>query len=402
MSTSLLSLPDELLDIVIDQALGEYAPRLYKERQRTCRALSLVNKRVGGIAKVKLVEVVHALAFTPFGFQYRLKPEQAPDTSCVRALWLDNVGLNCPADGYLSFAAVRDLRLKDFHGVRLEDLSQLPGASSSHVRAGARERRADLGSVRAELRTLVLAQGDIGGDKPLIAPKLERLVLYFCDTGALEPETPPFAAAGCPALQHLHLGVSMPVPSRFCAPDLVEAVDTLGVELLDFSRMVAPWSSLLGTDERSRMALYDKAFFDLMFVELEDLHLHEPFTDIRHLRLHICNASATCLAAYEPAFFADLPDKLPTLFPSLKSLYLPLAFDPACVMLNRSIVDAVNELAAACARMRALVVFEHDLEAAGLGEDRASPHFEARCRRIKAEQAAAQGAQVQLGGARAA
>ncbi|GAA5924463.1 hypothetical protein JCM3775_005385 [Rhodotorula graminis] len=365
MPPSLLSLPDELLDPVVDQAAGEYAPRLYKERQETCRALSLVNKRVGALASAKLVEVVHAFAFTPFSFRARLKPQQVPRRNRVRTLWLDGVGLNGSVDGFLPFAAVRDLRLTGFRDMRLEDLGLLP-----------------------ELRTLLLAHGNFSSNEGLSAPKLERLVMHYCVDSRLLRQAESFTAAGCPSLRHLYLGVPHDGRPWPCSQDLIDQVDTLGSTLMDEVSVRSSYSALAMSD----IAVSDKVLFDLDF---EKGVPGQPASRIRHVRVHADVYT-------RPTDWSDLADDLVHGFPSLQTLYLPLAVDVSCVMLDRSLLDAMRRLVAGCERARVVVVYEHAIGADGPGEDRASPHFEARCRRIKAERLAAQVAEVTHDGAKTA
>ncbi|GAA5848540.1 hypothetical protein JCM9279_006597 [Rhodotorula babjevae] len=368
MTTSLLSLPDELLALVVDQSLVEYAPRLYKQRQETACALALVNKRIGGIAQPKLVEAVHAFTFTPFGFRPRLEPEQVPHASRVRTLWLDGVGFHSPVDGYLAFAAVRDLRLTDFHGVCLEDLSQLP-----------------------ELRTLLLSQGNFVSDKPLIAPKLERLVLYFCDETRPAHGVEGFTAAGCPSLRHLYLGVSDDGRPWPCARDLVDQVDTLGSVLMDQGRVNVSYGALVVPGA----AALDKVLFDLDAEGLELGVLPRPAPRVRHLRIHYGSVPQIW-------DWAALADGLVHFFPSLETLYLPLELDTSRVMLGRHLLLVMRRLISVCEHARVAVVFEHALGANGPGETCAAPHFEARCRRVKAERAAASPASATTSGSRAA
>ncbi|GAA5848543.1 hypothetical protein JCM9279_006598 [Rhodotorula babjevae] len=356
MTTSLLSLPDELLALVVNHALGEYAPRLYQQRQETACALALVNKRVGAVTQPKLVEAVHAFASTPFGFRARLKPEQVPDASRVRALWLDGDGLDWPAHGCLSFAAVRDLRLTDFHGVRLEDLSQLP-----------------------ELRTLLLSQGSFVSDKPLVAPKLERLVLYFCAETRPRHGVEGFTATGCPSLRHLHLGVSDDGGPWPCAPDLIDQVYALGSELMDHGVFGRGYGALVVSDE----AALDKVLFDVRADAFETNGWAQPAPHVQHLRLY------HDLTAARASDYAELADGLVHFFPSLKTLYLPLEFDASRFSLPLALSGVVHWLILECERARVAVVFEHGFGVAGPGEICAAPHFEARCRRIKAERAAA-------------
>ncbi|GAA5947552.1 hypothetical protein JCM3775_006797 [Rhodotorula graminis] len=355
MPTSLLSLPDELLDLVVDQALGEYAPRLYKARQDTCRALSLVNKRVGAIASAKLVEVVHTFAFSRFGVPVRFKPEEAPRRNRVRTLWLHGGGRPGPTDGFLSYAAIRDLRLIDFQDVRLEDFGLLP-----------------------EIRTLVLAQGHFSSNKPLVAPKLERLVLYHFSHSRRPHQNEGFTAAGCPSLRPLYLDVSHDGRPWSCSQDLLDQVDTLGSYHLDELRVRSSYSAL----DVSDTAALDKVLFDVCCAGSVNGVPSEPTPRVRHLCVHADSSTP-------PSDWARLADGVLGSFPSLETLYLPLAVDVSRVLLERSLLDAMRKLVADCERARVVVVYEHALGALRPGEDRAAPHFEARCRRIKAERSAA-------------
>ncbi|GAA5997842.1 uncharacterized protein JCM10292_006851 [Rhodotorula paludigena] len=61
---SLLDLPDELLVLIIDQALGAFLPARYKTRQQTACALSLVSRRLGALARPKVFEVVQMSSCT--------------------------------------------------------------------------------------------------------------------------------------------------------------------------------------------------------------------------------------------------------------------------------------------------------------------------------------------------
>ncbi|GAA5924460.1 hypothetical protein JCM3775_005384 [Rhodotorula graminis] len=376
MPPTLLSLPDELLDLVVDQALGEFAPRLYKARQDTCRTLSLVNKRVGAIAQPKLVEVVHAFMFSQPGFRARLKLEQVPRRNRVRVLCLEGVGLNGSVDGFLSFAAVRDLRLTVFREVRLEDLGQLP-----------------------ELRALVLSNGSFSINKPLVAPKLERLAISSCAFNRLV-DMQALTAKGCPSLRHLYADM-LPKPRPLWTRDLVAQVETLGVELYyDYSQRPS-WTSIVGPGNGPEdEAFFDKALFDLYSSEVDNLP--DSKRDVKHLRLHVSGTLIRVDSTPIAAQLAVLAGHLSTAYPALETLYLPLVLDTSRVMHQRKLVDAVEKLVAACARQHVEVVHEHGLDADVFGEDRAAPHFEARCRRIKAERAAAATTtSARLSGARA-
>ncbi|GAA5912256.1 hypothetical protein JCM8208_001314 [Rhodotorula glutinis] len=352
MPASLLSLPDELLALIVDEAAGEYAPRLYKDRQRTCRALSLVNKRVGAIASGKLLEAVHAFPRTSLFHGRRLNPEQVPHASRVRALLLECFSCRGPTRDFLSFSAMRDLRLVRFENVLFEDLNKLP-----------------------ELRTLVLEHGTFPGGEPLIAPKLERLVLCCSHQGRAAGSAEPFTAAGCPSLRHLYLGRSndgaRPWP---CAQDLIDQVDTLGLSFLHYATPSIDIDAFVTTGAPT----LDKMLFNMNCSEFYEDELGQPEPRIRHLRVHA--DPGVCEVGWE-----DVAHGLLHFFPSLETLYLPLALDDSRVVLDEYLLDAVNMLVAECERARVAVVYEAAPGANGLGETYASQHFETRCRRIEAE-----------------
>ncbi|GAA5903712.1 hypothetical protein JCM8208_006556 [Rhodotorula glutinis] len=374
MPTSLLSLPDELLALIVDEAVGEYAPKLYKQRQETCRALSLVSKRVGAVAQVKLLEAVHL----PFGTLYELTSAQVDKVLTpgrARALFIASISRRAFMFDIATFAAVRDLRLSSLRSIRLDDIAQLP-----------------------ELRVLVLSECELVASRPVFALKLERLVLYFCDV-EIRSCSRPFAVAGCPRLEHLYLAV--PHDSACSVSDgLLARVDALGLELLDVGNDIGGWTSALTADAVSRGALLDETLFDLLSGEINVLPMHVE--DVKHLRVHVEPTCTTHDSAPDAERLADLADLLEATFPSLKTLYLPVALDNSHVMHHRHMHSAMTALVNACARQHVEIVFEHALNADDSGEDRASPHFEARCGGIKAERSAAQGKKVEQGGARAA
>ncbi|GAA5848488.1 hypothetical protein JCM9279_006580 [Rhodotorula babjevae] len=375
MSTSLLSLPDELLALVVDHALGEYAPRLYEERQQTACALALVNKRVGGIAQAKLLEAVHiSLGTEPMVRGTQL--DKVPVPSRARALHVSGKYGRPSPFSFASFAAVRDLRMSNMTGVSLDEISQL-----------------------RELRTLVLWQGTFVTSRPFVALGLKNLQLYFCDVRSASSRVP-FTATGCPEVENLYLACAFDGTPWPVDDSLLDQVDSLGLEMFDGETEMGRLASALRSGLASKEALLEKTLFDLLSDEIG--FLLRPVKGIKHVRIH----AATLLSGHDSAphagRFANLADAIDDAFPSLETLYLPLALDTSHVMLHRYMRSALTDLVDACARQRVEIVFEHALDADELGEDRASPHFEARCRRIKAERAAAQGAQVQQGGARAA
>ncbi|TNY23431.1 hypothetical protein DMC30DRAFT_414121 [Rhodotorula diobovata] len=216
MPSSLLSLPDELLAHIVDQALGEYAPRLYKERQATAWALSLVNRRIGAIAQPRLVEVVHV----------EYEGGQGPSPSIgrlpvngVRTLHSSHPPFSGgPLERVLAplsltdFDALRDLRLVRVSDLPLEQISRFN-----------------------ELRVLVLDHVTFNADAPFTSCALERLTLFDCHE-YVDLERPELlASAGLPALRHLYL-LRLPQRNRrrqLVAPGLLHQVETLGFDFRD-------------------------------------------------------------------------------------------------------------------------------------------------------------------------
>ena len=245
----------------------------------------------------------------------------------------------------------------------------------------------------AELRTFVLAHGTVVMGRPFVAAKLARLCVYFCDFDK-GSSSRPFTASGCPSLQHVFLGFTREESPGPVDDSLLFQVGTLGVELFDSSTDAGGMGRALTASAVSNQALLEKALFDLLSSEA-DL-LFDVVGDAKHLRVHVM----TDFSAPHADRIADLADVLDVAFPHLETLYLPLALDTSHVMLFRDMRSALTKLVDACAQRRVEVVFEHDLDADQAGEDRASPHFEGRCRRIKAERAAA--ASATTSGARAA
>lgn len=131
MPSSLLVLPDGLLALIVDEALGEFASRLYKQRQAAARALALVNHRCGRVAQARLVEAVH-FEWTAECPDWRSGTLPSPNR--VRCLCLRNaqdharsLGLALAPWSLVDFNALCDLRLVAVTGVILELLGQLPG-----------------------------------------------------------------------------------------------------------------------------------------------------------------------------------------------------------------------------------------------------------------------------------
>lgn len=86
---SLSPLPDELLALVLDYVQGKPEPRHYRARQAALRALSRVSKRVGSLARQRLVETAHVVVKSDsYGGADALDKFNSPDrvrSLCVRA-----------------------------------------------------------------------------------------------------------------------------------------------------------------------------------------------------------------------------------------------------------------------------------------------------------------------------
>ncbi|GAA5848537.1 hypothetical protein JCM9279_006596 [Rhodotorula babjevae] len=337
MTTSLLSLPDELLDLVVDQALGEFAPRLYEQRQETACALALVNKRVGGIAQQKLLEAVY-LAPCTLEAQQDMALDGSQQPSRIRAMYLE----------------VAHPRLVGRHLHR---------------------------------------------DSALPRPETRRLILYFCDFNGYPSDVGPFLVAGCPSLENLFLGLSGHAQQVVCE-GLLAQVHTLGVDIFDAAGDTDPWKNVIPNDAVSKEALLDKTLFDVLSGEISERL--ERVEETKHLCIHADLSRVKPDSARNAVWLIDLATKLDVALPALETLYLPRALDTSRVMLHQFMRNALTRLVSACARRRVEVIFEHALGADEQSEDRASPHFEARCRRVKAERAAAAAASATTSGARAA
>ncbi|BGP39763.1 hypothetical protein JCM10449v2_003714 [Rhodotorula kratochvilovae] len=258
MSSSLLSLPDELLAHIVDEALGEYAPRFYKQCQDTARALCLVNKRIGAIAQDKIVEATH-LEWMPW--------DNTPAFACSSEMHHKTRQLRLQSPQYehhsLSptflppFHSLRDLRLVHVHGVQLDQIVHL-----------------------AELRNLVLVRSGYSASVPLVAPKLARITLFFCLEDVYVPEPNHLlGSVGCPSLRHLYLGRSNRHDSALSTRDLVAQLDNLDVAHFDDCEETATWRRMNLDD-----ATLDKVLFDCTWYETS--LLDEDTSEPRHVRLH--------------------------------------------------------------------------------------------------------------------
>ncbi|GAA6053088.1 hypothetical protein JCM3770_000378 [Rhodotorula araucariae] len=361
MASSLLWLPDELLGHIIDKALDDYAPSLYKQRQDTARALCLVNKRIGEIAQCKIVEAV----------QIKWKNDEDQPTFAsstemhyrTRHLLIDypwNKERAISRSFLPSFHALRDVRLVRVCGVRLEIISQLP-----------------------ELHILVLFQAHYSATVPLVALNLERLTLYFCAEAldVIEPscllDTP-----GCPSLRYLYLGRRTAHSLALCSTDLVDQLDKIVLELFDESGRMHPgtWPQMTVDG-----AVFQKTLVDCQYEELELFNDETVIKEPVHVRVYDGNSEdPSAKADFLAACCCYLADCLPNVFPNLETLYLIRALDTSHVAQHRNVVEAVDELAVTCALANVEIVFEH--EVIEVGDTRESPHFAARCRRMRASQ----------------
>ncbi|BGP47826.1 hypothetical protein JCM10450v2_003691 [Rhodotorula kratochvilovae] len=364
MPPSLLSLPNELLAHIVDAALGEYAPRLYQQRQDTARALRFVNKRIGAIVRGKKVEAVE-------GFCRRAvfpRRTSVLDKCLLRAVnkrryLLANGEGSTRCDLPTRFwkccgRQLRDLRLVGFHGLQLEAISQLP-----------------------VLSTLILERVEVVASQPLVAPHLKQLGLSSCDYSTTLPTAVALVdTPGCPALRAImYAARSHPDDiSQLCSPAVLDQVDFLSVELRAQDGASQDWA----------FPNLPPRYFSTTLVDLDLLDLGASrgvFQDVQHLRLYYCNSFYRHVDATNLWYYAQ---RLGDRFPSLQSLYLPRVLDPARLDDDLGLQAAVKALEDACRVLDAEVVFEHEAVTHGQGEDVHSPHFAARCRRLKSERAA--------------
>ncbi|GAA5848546.1 hypothetical protein JCM9279_006599 [Rhodotorula babjevae] len=377
MPTSLLSLPDELLTLVVDQAIGDHAPRLYKERQQTARALALVNKRIGAVGGDKLLDVVAFSGGRANGIMsHRAMHAALRSPRHVRALYVaggqvgppaPSAGLPAPSDPLLGVTVV----IADPAELRISWINKLE-----------------------ELRELQLIKVAVVPDAPLECHKLARLSFHGCTL--VRSRTVPAAlltTSGCPLLRHLHLaGANLSTFATKYPPVLLghgvsDQLDSLRFYFEDERRCNIPWPALCPKDPA-----LDRALF------VSPLH---PWAKglvmcpaVRHVHVRNDYPAGSPLPRLDLAYITS---NLGVLLPDLETLYLPaeLAPDPALHGSARDV--AFDDFIAACAARRIEVVWVDSAK-----ERFAGAHFEARCRRIKAEQAAAASAAAQTAATSAA
>lgn len=134
MPPSLLSLSNELLARVVDQIAAPFVARQYSERQGTLRALALVNKRIGALARTKLLEAVHLPFVSPLILHGHKATRAAARSGVVvrtLSLWHDD-GLVTPLPRQLhpAFRSIRRLHIIDGFLLGLGVIMELQGASS--------------------------------------------------------------------------------------------------------------------------------------------------------------------------------------------------------------------------------------------------------------------------------
>ncbi|GAA6051369.1 hypothetical protein JCM3770_004506 [Rhodotorula araucariae] len=308
---------------------------MYKERQYTARALSLVNKRIGAIVQREIVEVVHL----------RWKnDEDQPTFACstemhrktrrlfVNVPWARERALS---PSFLPpFHVLCDLRLFYVYGGHLGQISQL-----------------------SELRNLLLVRGAYCAWAPLVAPKLAHLTLSICtaDVAFAEPSRL-LDSSGCPSLRSLYLGRWNPDVPALCTTDLLEQLDNLGMELFDEKGRMGSWTRM-----NLDGALLDKALVDCAWQNV-DL-LEDNTKGPRHFRIYDTDGD-------------------------LRTLYLPRILDFPCSPPYAILYGAARRLTTTCSTADVEVVFE-DCDLFRAGESRESTHFAARCRRVESERARA-------------
>ena len=375
-TSSLLALPGEILALVVDQALGEYAPRLHKKRLEIIRAISLVNKRMRAIALRELVTATNTTIDDDqdaAAIGGELDELRAPARArAVSVGWPQETGTPMRVPQFLwSFCALRRLWLVRASRISIEDLNQLHGTWDHAVRVTCN--KSDPSTLPAELHELVLARVDIDVGRPLALSRLKTLTLFFANLVLEDDHTGAHILAGdsLPVLQHLFIGQSPDEAAYLADGDLIARTSALGFELLSLDEEPGTWQSM-GLDE----AILDKALFD--FVPAEIALLERADVDLLHVRVYEFNKDN-----YDPlhklaAQLDELSDRLFAVFPALKTLYVPADFDPAGVMLSKAFADTMGLLALSCAERGVELIFEAPRSAYVVGESRRSAHFEAR------------------------
>ncbi|TNY23435.1 hypothetical protein DMC30DRAFT_389502 [Rhodotorula diobovata] len=192
------------------------------------------------------------------------------------------------------------------------------------------------------------------------------------------------ACAGLPALRHLYL-LQLPQRNRrrqLVAPGLLHQVETLGFYFRNDMVRSGSWAAL-GLDAAS----LDKTLFDCASSRVD--FFAQPVAGPRHLRLYdFYRSDQYSVVARQ---YADLARHLAAgNLPDLKTLYLSGTLDVSHVMLPRKLADAIRPVLAQCVTASVAVVFEDGfVTRVANGEERFSPHFEARCQRVRAEKKAA-------------
>ncbi|BGP39809.1 hypothetical protein JCM10449v2_003760 [Rhodotorula kratochvilovae] len=327
MSSSLLSLPDELLEHIVDEALGEYEPRLYKQRQDTARSLCLVNRRIGVVAQGKIVEAAQLGRFH----------EQHP----VKAL------------------------------------QRLPDAVTRQVRH------------YLDLRKLVLSDTYLSSSTPLVAPHLVDLSLQDCHfVHSAAAPTPFLNTTACPRLRYLTLAELEDNCAPLFAPELFGQVHCLYFNLSTCTRQ-EHWEVDRWRDLNLSTSSLEKALFGLSFSELADTP--HVIREVKHAHifqnvdLNDCidsddeDEEGPCWPYYT---FQGVLASVEELFPELQTLYLASALDPTGASRGRATTVTLGG-------RQVVVVFEASDYTGDTFDNRASPHFEARCRRLQREQACA-------------
>ena len=192
--------------------------------------------------------------------------------------------------------------------------------------------------------------------------------------------------AGLPALRHLYL-LRLPKRTRrrqLAAPGLLHQVETLGFDYLDDMVRSGSWAAL-GLDAAS----LDKTLFDCGAAQVD--FFARRFTGLRHLRIYHVASYSVDLFTWVAQQYADLARDLAAgNLPDLQTLYLSGTLDVSHGMLPRKLADTIRPVLAQCVTASVAVVFEDGfVTRVANGEERFSPHFEARCQRVRAEKKAA-------------
>lgn len=193
---------------------------------------------------------------------------------------------------------------------------------------------------------------------------------------------------GVPALEHLYFGGTPTSTRGLYTENLLARLRYIGVEAIKLTAYGRAHSVGWAGQAQLGSADLDKILFDLPVAQMPLIE-YSAVSDVRHLRIYSHSIDGMeDLDAVADAY-DELTYYLAKRHPDLVTLYVAAGLDPSCVMLPRKLNDAMVALEQACAYQGVELVFEGSCDEYIVGESRRSARFEARCRRIEAERAAA-------------